>query len=613
MTSGPAGPPTSLAAGLEALAHRLEHGSGPEVLVAEDLQVHPDALADLTEDPRATTAALVSRLPSTRSDSPGDVRAGAGAGVRLLGGRVVDATAGGSGAAAPGARFTGALRVAAGDRVPAAAAARGAADLARDGAVAGDPLDHLLVALVQAGTPVGAVTLDPWPWRRGPGGADADAFGLELAAIGPDRSHAIRLARATKTDDGAWATLVSRPVSRQLTPLALRLRLSPNQVTVASLVVGLGAAACFATGARAGLVAGAVLLQLSLVVDCVDGDVARYHRSFTATGAWLDASTDRLKEFACYGGLALGAGGGREVWLLAGVMLTVQTVRHSVDYTFTAVKELREVGALPGVLASRAVQASERGNRRAAVKWTKRVLHLGIGERWAVLSVLAALGRPVTALMLLLVLALVSFSFTGAGRTLRTRAWPRQEPSAREREIVTAQLDLGPLPAALAGPVTQRLSGGSSRFLWLRPALVRLTEYAVVLAASWAALDRGATTAAFVVLLVVASHHYDQLYRVLQGLRGSSGTIRALGLGVSGRLLVVLLLAALAAYPAGGDVLEGGLWVLAAGLGILFLVVEPVGVLREARDARAADRRGAAGGHPAAVGDGPAQRRALDG
>ena len=548
-------------AGLEALAHRLEQGTGPEVLVAADLQVHLDALADLTEDPRATTAALVSRLPPCGPGSPGDVRA-EGADVRVL-----------------GARFTGAMRVAAVDRAAAATAARRAARSA--GKPDGDPVDHLVQALMDGGTPVGAVSLDPWPWRRGPDGPDAEAFGQLLGAIGPERSHALRLARATKTEDGAWATLVSRPLSRRLTPAALRLGLSPNQVTVTSFVIGLAAAAGFATGARPGLVAGALLLQLSLVLDCVDGDVARYRRAFSATGAWLDASTDRLKEFACYGGLAWGAGGGREVWLLAGVVLTVQTVRHSVDYTFTAVNELREADASPGAPASRAVLASSRSNRRAGVKWAKRVLHLGIGERWAVLSILAALGRPVAALVVLLLLALVSFGYTAAGRTLRARAWTSTEPPAREREIVAAQLDLGPLPPAPAGWLTQRLTGGlaggSSAFLWLRPALVRVTEYAVVLALGWAAVDSGTTAAAFVLLLVVASHHYDQLYRVLQGLRAGSDRTRALGLGVVGRLLVVTALAATTA-------LEGGLWVMAGALGMLFLVVEPVGVLREARD-----------------------------
>jgi hypothetical protein len=263
----------------------------------------------------------------------------------------------------------------------------------------------------------------------------------------PGAVAATRFARATKADDGFVATFLSRPLSRLMTPTVLRLALTPNQVTVASVAVGLGAAALFATGRPAALVAGAVLLQLSLVLDCVDGDVARYTRRFSPLGAWLDASTDRLKEFACYAGLAWGADAGRTGWLLAAAMITLQTARHTVDYTFTAVKDLREAEVVRAPLdqqdepvrrgagdarASRAIELSRRSSAaRPAVTWLKKVLHLGIGERWLVISVLAAAQLPLAALAVLLVLGAGSLLYTSAGRTLRARSWRR--PSCRSR------------------------------------------------------------------------------------------------------------------------------------------------------------------------------------
>jgi len=585
-----------LAGGLEALAGRLESASGTVVLVADDLQVHADALADLTEDPRQATAALVSR-PADASDR----RPGADPAVRLRGGRVVAASSGAHRVRGGDAQFAGALRVADGDRAAAAAGARQMAGLARRAGWAGDPLDYLLVALVRGGTAVGTVSLDPWPWGRGGDPQERAAFDGRLRDIGPEQSHRLRLARATKADDGAVATVLSRPLSRLVTPVALRWGLSPNQVTLGSVVIGLAAAACFATGDRVALVVGAVLLQLSLVVDCVDGDVARYTRSFSATGAWLDASTDRLKEFACYGGLAWGAGDGDRAWLLAAAMLTLQTARHTVDYTFTAVKDLREAesAAAPldrlgdssadeGSASARAVAASERSNRNPAVKWAKRAVHMSIGERWLVLSVLAAAGRPLLALGVLLVLGLLSLAYTSAGRSLRTRAWPRRAPTGREREVVAAQADQGPLP----GGAARALAGGAGRWLWARPALLRLVEYAV-LAGLVVAADADALPPAYALLLVVASHHYDELYRVLHRLAPAAPTTAVAGLGVVGRPVVVAVLAL-----AGGDVLTGGLWVLAAVLGILYLVVEPARVLREVRSARpdAGEAGGAADG-----------------
>ncbi|HEX7188879.1 MAG TPA: DUF5941 domain-containing protein [Actinomycetes bacterium] len=591
-------PEATLESALEELAARLAGGTGPLLLRADDLQVHRRAIEELTEDPRGTTSALVSRAANCDLRIP-PAHGGPSAGVRRRGGRVVSAGSAAHQVTGADAVFTGALLVSEVDRPTAAAAARQAADAARTAGWDGDALDVLVVALVRGGIPVRSVLVDPWPWRRGADGTERARFQAEVDRTDDPEVHRLRLARATKADDGLVATVLSRPLARSLTPLALRAGLTPNTVTLISALLGLAAAACFATGDRLALVAGAVLLQLSLVVDCVDGDVARYTRRFSAQGAWLDAATDRIKEFACYGGLAWGSGEGSEAWLVAAAMLTLQTARHTVDYTFTAVKEDREgeSGRLPleqvddgvpagasavSARAARAVDASERSNRRPAVRWTKKALHLGIGERWLVLSVLAAAGRPMAALVVLLVLGLASLAYTSTGRALRARSWPATTPSPREREIVRAQADLGPLvPAAVAAGMARSGPGGG-RFLWVRPALLRVAEYAAVVGVV-AAVSRDLLGPAFALLLVVASHHYDDLYRVLQGLP-PAGRSAWLGLGAPGRVLLVAVLAAL-----GPDALEGGLWALAAALGILYVVVEPVRLLRDVRERAAAD------------------------
>ena len=200
-----------------------------------------------------------------------------------------------------------------------------------------------------------------------------------------------------------------------------------------------------------------------------------------------------------------------------------------------------------------------------------------IGERWLVLSVLAAAGRPALALAVLLVLGLLSLAYTSAGRSLRTRAWPRRAPTAREREIVAAQADPGPLPLRLGG----LLAAGTGRWLWARPAVLRLAEYAA-LAGVVVAADAGALPPAYALLLVVASHHYDELYRVLHRLAPASRISR--GRRARGRRARPAVVAVLALVS--GGALAGGLWVLAAALGILYLVVEPVRVLHEVRSAR---------------------------
>lgn len=580
------------AVALSELADILARAEDDVLIVAAELVLHDEALADLVRDPRSRTAVLVS---GGRTDGAHQIRRRAG--------RIIDAGSDVHRVGDADGSFVGALRMAAGDREAASAAAREMAQAALLHGWQADAVDLLLVAFVRRDVAVGAVSLDPWPWGRGEA---AEPLREVLTRLDP---YPMRLRRAVKSDDGAWATLVIRRLSRRLTPFALRRGLTPNQITMISFVIGLAAAACFAVGdAAAGIavVVGAVLLQLSLVVDCVDGEVARFTRTFTPLGAWLDASTDRVKEFACYAGLAVGAGGRASTWLLAAAMLVLQTTRHTTDYTFTAVKDLREtrleavpldretVGGptAPATGAVRAVQASQRSNARAAVKWAKKVAHLGIGERWLVISVGAALGFPAETLVVLLALGLLSFGYTATGRTLRARSWPSVPSSDRERELVTAQLDPGPLALGVASALPsprdpRRLNG---RFLWTIPPALRLGEYTAILLLAWASAPR-AVAAAFALLLGVAYHHYDDLYGVLNRLSPQAPSVRLLGLGVDGRVLVVAVLALV-----GATAMQVGLWVLAIALGGLFLGYGSLRVSHEIHVAARRGRLGVAGG-----------------
>ena len=74
--------------------------------------------------------------------------------------------------------------------------------------------------------------------------------------------------------DGFVDRYFNRKVSASLTPLFLRTGLSPNAITVLSMVIGLLAAASFGVGSYAAGLMGALLFQLSAIVDCCDGEVA---------------------------------------------------------------------------------------------------------------------------------------------------------------------------------------------------------------------------------------------------------------------------------------------------------------------------------------------------
>ena len=192
----------------------------------------------------------------------------------------------------------------------------------------------LLCGLVRSDVQVGTSHLRKLFWTRPLTPEDiADA----AARIGEHDEDKALLDSAVKANDGFFTTHFVSPYSKYIARWAARRGWTPNGVTTISVAVGFMAAAAFATGERAGLIAGAILLQAAFTLDCVDGQLARYTRTFSKFGAWLDSVFDRTKEYAVFAGLAIGAARtGGDVWLLAGAALALQTFRHSIDFSYPA-------------------------------------------------------------------------------------------------------------------------------------------------------------------------------------------------------------------------------------------------------------------------------------
>lgn len=112
---------------------------------------------------------------------------------------------------------------------------------------------------------------------------------------------------------------LTRQLSNRLTPLLLRLPVTPNQVTAASLAAGLAGAACFIQGGRGPALAGAALMIVSYVLDNCDGDIARTKKLFSRFGHYFDSVADSLVDatfFVCLGiGIAGDRGGALWLWL----------------------------------------------------------------------------------------------------------------------------------------------------------------------------------------------------------------------------------------------------------------------------------------------------------
>jgi phosphatidylglycerophosphate synthase len=336
---------------------------------------------------------------------------------------------------------------------------------------------------------------------------------------------ALRLRRSSRADDGFLSTFLVRPLSRRLTRRAVDHGVRPDIVTLCSGLLGLLAAAAYGLAAngsaRAWLVTGSVLLLASLVVDCVDGEVARYTRTFSPLGGWLDVGSDRLKEYAVYAGLAAGAR--PSAWPLAAAAFAVLLVRHFVDFGYAAT-----VSPVAGT-ANPVASWSERTSRTPALMWAKRAVIMPVGERTILLAVLAPVVGARWTLGLLLAGGCVSALYTLAGRLGRTRRLGWLAPAAARA------VEAGGL-AALVG--------------WHRP---------------------GALPVAYLLLAAVALHQYDLVYR--RRLTGTAGPGSALDRLVwPVRVVVVAVLALL--LP------EGALTAVLAVLGAILLVAGGVDSVR---------------------------------
>lgn len=103
-----------------------------------------------------------------------------------------------------------------------------------------------------------------------------------------------------------WTNYLYYNVSVRLVYLIRNTRISPNEVTLAALFMALIGSIGFANGTRPWVLGGLIFAQFSYVLDCADGQLARYRQQFSPIGGWLDQVSDRIKEFAVYFTLAYG-------------------------------------------------------------------------------------------------------------------------------------------------------------------------------------------------------------------------------------------------------------------------------------------------------------------
>jgi len=184
---------------------------------------------------------------------------------------------------------------------------------ARDGyseaVIRGEPADvprlvdlPMAVTVVEPGTP------------RPPG--SESIAGDVLMGVTIDRPSVARrvewalLQTCRRPYDGPGDRYVIRSMSLRVTRALSRFPITPNQVTIAAMIIGLLACLLLATSGAAGIALAGALIVAQVVLDSVDGELARVRHMGSKLGAWLDGVSDDVIDNLLVVAMGIGIGGG---------------------------------------------------------------------------------------------------------------------------------------------------------------------------------------------------------------------------------------------------------------------------------------------------------------
>jgi len=112
--------------------------------------------------------------------------------------------------------------------------------------------------------------------------------------------------KTRKVPDLFWNAYVCRPIAALLVSAIEGTRITPNQITLSAVFVALASVALLLLWpGHWGLIAAVVVFELSYVLDCADGMLARWRGTASPVGHLLDFLMDELKAFCLLAAVAV--------------------------------------------------------------------------------------------------------------------------------------------------------------------------------------------------------------------------------------------------------------------------------------------------------------------
>ena len=164
-----------------------------------------------------------------------------------------------------------------------------------------------------------------------------------------------------------WAgRLYVRRLSPYLTRALLRTRITPNGVTWLMIVAGLAAAAVLSLPGLAAAIGAVLLIQLQILLDCSDGELARWRDIRSPSGVYLDRIGHWLTEAALPIALGVRADGGWDelgTYTTLGLLIAVLVLLIKGESALVTVARVES--GLARAEDTRAVAAPRAGGLRA--------------------------------------------------------------------------------------------------------------------------------------------------------------------------------------------------------------------------------------------------------
>jgi len=100
--------------------------------------------------------------------------------------------------------------------------------------------------------------------------------------------------KTEKKDGSFFARYLARPISNRITLAIYQTNINPTTISIFGSAIGIIGGLFFLLNVYWATVLAGILVFLSFVFDCVDGEIARINERCTKTGALLDEYSDRM-------------------------------------------------------------------------------------------------------------------------------------------------------------------------------------------------------------------------------------------------------------------------------------------------------------------------------